>query len=293
MAPSQPIIPFQGSPVYTIGHRNNFGIAFDNKGNGIVTENGDSVYDEINLLSPGANYGFPTYQPENLPPQLANSSSVPPIRTYWKTIGLAQALFYTGDKFPLLKDKFLYTAYNTGNLYALALNQQQQADKEWIIILNDSATVVGPTIALAMAPNGDLYFGGYHIFKIQSLDSQQSNQLLFMVAAESSEGLIIKDLQVYPNDKTMVIKVQNHNSSSSFLNLKIPKQLIQGMTMVTVQGKNPVNSYNPLDYTIRVTPRACGSCNGFTLIDIQGLPPSEYRLIINGSKEEIRPSPMN
>jgi hypothetical protein len=108
------------------------------------------------------------------------------------------------------------------------------------------------------------------------------SKLLFMVRAESSEGLVIKDLHVYPKDKTMAIKVQNDNSSSSFLNLRIPKELIQGITMVTVQGKNPVNSYNPLDYTIRVTPRACGSCNGFTL------PPSEYRLIINGSKVEIR-----
>jgi hypothetical protein len=147
---------------------------------------------------------------------------------------------------------------------------------------------VGPTIALAMAPNGDRYFGGYRIFKLQSLGSQQSNQLLFMVRAESSEGLVIKDLHVYPKDKTMAIKVQNDNSSSSFLNLKIPKELIQGITMVTVQGKNPVNSYNPLDYTNRVTPRACGSCNGFTLIDIQELSPLEYRLIINGSKAEIR-----
>jgi glucose/arabinose dehydrogenase len=281
--------PFYGSPVYTIGHRNIYGIAFDSKGHGIVTENGDSVYDEINLLSAGANYGFPTFQPENLPPQLANSSSVLPIRTYWKTIGLAQAIFYTGDKFPLLTDKFLYTAYNTPNLYSLQLNQQQQADKEWVIIPNDTATVVGPTIALAMAPNGDLYFGGYHIFKIQSLDSQKPNQISFMVRAESSEGLVIKDLQVYPKDKTMVIKVQNNNNSlNAFLYLKIPKQLIQGISMVIMQGNNSVKPYNPLDYTIRVTPRACGSCNGFTLIDIQRLPPSEYRLIINGTQVGTR-----
>ena len=105
--------PFRGSPVYTLGHRNMFGIAFDNKGNGIVTENGDAVYDEINLLSPGANYGFPTFQPENLPPYLTNSSSIKPIRYYWNTIGLAQMIFYTGDRFPLLMNKFLYAAYNT------------------------------------------------------------------------------------------------------------------------------------------------------------------------------------
>ena len=231
--------PFPGSPVYSLGHRNMFGIAFDNKGNGIVTENGDAVYDEINLLSRGANYGFPTFQPENLPPYLANSSSVKPILYYWNTIGLAQIIFYTGDRFPLLMNKFIYAAYNTPNLFALGLNENRQADKEMVLVFNDTATVVGPTIAVAMAPNGDLYFGGYRIFKLRSLNSQEPTQLSYIIRVESSEGVNIKDLQLYPKDNTMVIKVHNDNSSNSFLNLKIPKELIQGMTMVTVQSNNP------------------------------------------------------
>ena len=42
--------PFPYSPVYTLGHRNIFGIAFDIQDKiGIVTENGASLYDEINL----------------------------------------------------------------------------------------------------------------------------------------------------------------------------------------------------------------------------------------------------
>ena len=69
--------PFPGSPVYSLGHRNMFGIAFDNKGNGIVTENGEALYDEINLLKPGGNYGFPMLQPMGKAPELANSSFYP------------------------------------------------------------------------------------------------------------------------------------------------------------------------------------------------------------------------
>ena len=35
--------PFPDSPIYTLGHRNMFGIAFDKKDNiGIVTENGEA-----------------------------------------------------------------------------------------------------------------------------------------------------------------------------------------------------------------------------------------------------------
>ena len=75
-----------------------FGIAFDNKGNGIVTENGEALYDEINLLKPGGNYGFPMLQPMGKAPEL-NSSSIPPIRSYKSTIAPTQAIYYPGKSF--------------------------------------------------------------------------------------------------------------------------------------------------------------------------------------------------
>jgi glucose/arabinose dehydrogenase len=52
--------PFPKSPIYTLGHRNMFGIAFDKTtGMTIVTETDPSHYDEINVLEKGKNYGFP------------------------------------------------------------------------------------------------------------------------------------------------------------------------------------------------------------------------------------------
>ena len=59
--------PFPNSPIYTLGHRNIFGLAFDKNGTGVVTENGESHYDEINVLKKGGNYGFPnTHTPADL-----------------------------------------------------------------------------------------------------------------------------------------------------------------------------------------------------------------------------------
>jgi hypothetical protein len=72
--------PYPNSPVFTIGHRNMYGIAFDNGGTGLITENGDLLYDEINLITKGGNYGFPTLQPPNLPPERTNNSSIKPLR---------------------------------------------------------------------------------------------------------------------------------------------------------------------------------------------------------------------
>ena len=105
--------PFPNSPIYTLGHRNIFGLAFDKNGTGVVTENGESHYDEINVLKKGGNYGFPNTQPPSRSPLLDNSSAVIPIRTYWVTVAPTQAIFYYGDKFELLKNKFLFGSYNT------------------------------------------------------------------------------------------------------------------------------------------------------------------------------------
>lgn len=51
--------PFEGSPVWTYGHRNVQGIAWDDEGRMWATEFGSQVWDEVNLIEPGNNYGWP------------------------------------------------------------------------------------------------------------------------------------------------------------------------------------------------------------------------------------------
>lgn len=50
--------PF-GNPVWTYGHRNPQGLTWDNAGMMWSTEHGNVAHDEINLLKPGENYGWP------------------------------------------------------------------------------------------------------------------------------------------------------------------------------------------------------------------------------------------
>ncbi len=54
--------PFRGSLVYSYGHRNVEGLAFDGVGRLWATEFGDKAYDELNLIKPGRNYGWPAVQ---------------------------------------------------------------------------------------------------------------------------------------------------------------------------------------------------------------------------------------
>ncbi|THE10130.1 quinoprotein glucose dehydrogenase [Bacillus timonensis] len=51
--------PFPNSYVYTYGHRNPQGLVWDEKGTLYSTEHGQRAHDEINLLEPGKNYGWP------------------------------------------------------------------------------------------------------------------------------------------------------------------------------------------------------------------------------------------
>ncbi|MDQ3988341.1 MAG: PQQ-dependent sugar dehydrogenase [Actinomycetota bacterium] len=51
--------PFPGSLVYSLGHRNVQGLAFDSRGRLWAAEHGANAWDELNLVEPGGNYGWP------------------------------------------------------------------------------------------------------------------------------------------------------------------------------------------------------------------------------------------
>jgi aldose sugar dehydrogenase len=52
--------PFPGSVVFSLGHRNVQGLAFDSLGRLWASEFGQNTADELNLIRPGGNYGWPT-----------------------------------------------------------------------------------------------------------------------------------------------------------------------------------------------------------------------------------------
>ena len=161
--------PFH-DPIFTYGHRNVYGIAFDNQsGIGISTENGENLYDQVNVIKKGENYGWPNLRPADVNPQLSNSSIVKPIMMYQYTISPTQAVFYNSEKYPDLKGMFLFGSYNRGEIYGIKLDQDGNHVNEAIEIDLPQNEFLDPLVGITVTPGGDIYAAGHDVYKLTSV----------------------------------------------------------------------------------------------------------------------------
>jgi aldose sugar dehydrogenase len=109
--------------VYTLGHRSALGLALNpDTGEMWQNENGPNGGDEINILKPGRNYGWPlvsygrTYQgPWQVSPP-GHAGFEPPVVIWIPAIAVSGMTFYTGDKFPKWKGDVFVGSLRTGEI---------------------------------------------------------------------------------------------------------------------------------------------------------------------------------
>jgi aldose sugar dehydrogenase len=120
--------PFAGKvnhrgEVYTIGHRSSLGLAV-HPGTGQVWqhENGPNGGDEINILKPGGNYGWPivsfgrTYPGPWQSDQFSRAGIDAPIVFWVPSIAASGLAFYTGDRLPKWKGDVFVGGLRTGEV---------------------------------------------------------------------------------------------------------------------------------------------------------------------------------
>lgn len=99
--------------IWSSGHRNPLGLAFDNKGQLWNTEMGPLHGDELNRVLPGKNYGYPIvsdgdhYNGDEIPDHHTRPEFEAPAISWDPTIAPAEVIFYTGELFPEWQNSFL------------------------------------------------------------------------------------------------------------------------------------------------------------------------------------------
>ena len=119
--------PFVGKPgwlpeIYTLGHRNPLGLAFDAAGQLWSTEEGPQGGDELNLIQAGKNYGWPrvslgrNYDGTRVGEGFTAAGLEEPVVFWVPAIAISGLSFYDGDKFPTWKGNAFVGAMraNTG-----------------------------------------------------------------------------------------------------------------------------------------------------------------------------------
>lgn len=136
--------PFTNSPVLSFGHRDIQGMAWDKNGNMFVSEAGPTKNDEINLIRPGQNYGWPEQECGG------NEKFVDPIMCYDPSIEPGGIVFYDGSN-PEYKDKLIMATLRGSNLYKLEINEKDLESQKSIL------SGLGRIRDVMQGPDGYLY----------------------------------------------------------------------------------------------------------------------------------------
>ena len=125
--------PF-GSPVYTYGHRNPQGLDWHPiTGDLWATEHGATGNDEINLIQPGGNYGWPVIEGAQSMPGMRT-----PVRFFTPSIAPSGASFYTGSAFAAFEHDLFFGALGGNHLHRVRLTPQDPS-----LILDDERLLAG------------------------------------------------------------------------------------------------------------------------------------------------------
>ena len=137
--PDNPFVGRAGAKpeIFSYGHRNGYGLAFHPETGALwQAEIGPMGGDEVNILLPGHNYGWPlvsmgrNYTGTLVSDQPFHRDGMDDPRMFWvPSISPSSLFFYTGDKFPEWRSNMLVGALNGLSLQRVAFGQPSQAER--------------------------------------------------------------------------------------------------------------------------------------------------------------------
>lgn len=161
--------PAQGNPfqerggraaeVWTLGHRNVLGIGEDSEGRIWVSEMGPTGGDELNLLTPGGNYGWPeasmgvAMDGSSIADHAPGDGFVAPVRHWTPAVSPGSLAIYQGDLFAGWEDSALLGALSGQALIRVPLDGGPA--ERWDAGARVRETEVAPDGAIWLLEDGD------------------------------------------------------------------------------------------------------------------------------------------
>lgn len=157
--------PFPGSYVWSLGHRNAQGLVLHPNGRLYASEHGPDSDDEINIVTRGGNYGWPTVRgPINASEEtFARQNNVTGSILDWTpTIAPSDMVYYTSAAIPQFQNKLLVAVLKDKFLLAVTLSADGTAvTKQERFLVNQFGRLrdvcTSPDGRVFLATNGDAY----------------------------------------------------------------------------------------------------------------------------------------
>lgn len=144
--------------LYSYGHRNPQGLAVEpGTGRLWATEHGPRGGDELNIVRPGRDYGWPVvshginYDGTLVTPQRRGEGIEQPAWFWRPSIGVSGLAFYDGEQFPLWQGKALVTGLGPRQLRLLTLDGERVQHEEILL------TTRGRPYEPVVGPDGAIY----------------------------------------------------------------------------------------------------------------------------------------
>ena len=130
--------------MFTFGHRNPTGLAWNSQGQMYATETGPTKNDEINLIKAGSNYGWPEVQCFSKIVNLVN-----PLECFDPGLEPGGIIFYSGDKFDI-DNQMIFATQKATNLFKVQI-------KDDGVNLDRILSGVGRIRDVGQGPDGYVY----------------------------------------------------------------------------------------------------------------------------------------
>lgn len=182
--------------IWAYGLRNPWRFSFDDAGRLFVADVGHSDFEEINLVEPGLNYGWPVVEGAHCYVDDCDLTGLElPIIEYDRDAGrtVIGGVVYTGSSAPSLSGKYIYGDYITGNVWAAASPGGTWTSE----LLLDSEKSVS---TFGVDESGEVYILGYDDGSILKFKSTSTN-------VEGPDAVLTSVGTPYPNPASQTVSL--------------------------------------------------------------------------------------